>query len=64
MINASLNWLECFLGTNETFGGLMKTEYSDNDRHPKERTGNEDRFSREIFVKYNELFKDCELITS
>lgn len=42
----------------------MKTEHSDNDRHPKERTGSEDRFSKEIFAKYNELFKVGELITS
>ncbi len=42
----------------------MKTEHSENDRHPKAGTGIEDLFSREIFDKYNELFKVGELITS
>lgn len=42
----------------------MKTDHSDNDRHPQKRTGTEDRFSREIFDKHNELFKVGQLITS
>ncbi len=42
----------------------MKTEHSHNDRPAKERTAPEDRFSREIFDTYNDLFKVGELITS
>jgi len=42
----------------------MKSGQSNNNGHTKEGTGPEDRFSREIFDKYNELFKVGELITS
>lgn len=42
----------------------MKTEHSENDRHPKKQTGTEDRLSEKMFHQYTELLKVGQIITS